>query len=106
MVARAAVQTICKRGYRRQTSFQAVAMIVLSHRALLVVVQLSPKPQLLDRATGVGMAQLTEQEGGQAFYLYAIWIWKIHMEFPYGYGPYGHMDYVWPYGLVNSLRQP
>ena len=30
-----------------------------------MVVQLSPKPQLLDRATGVGMAQLTEQEGGQ-----------------------------------------
>jgi hypothetical protein len=30
-----------------------------------VVVQLSPKPQLLDRATGAGMAQLTEQEGGQ-----------------------------------------
>ena len=30
-----------------------------------MVVQLSSKPQLLDRATGVGMAQLTEQKGGQ-----------------------------------------
>ena len=30
-----------------------------------MVVQLSPKPQLLDRAAGAGMAQLTEQEGGQ-----------------------------------------
>jgi hypothetical protein len=29
-----------------------------------VVVKLSPKPQLLDRATGTGMAQLTKQEGG------------------------------------------
>ena len=56
----------CKGGFAVQKAgFQAVTMIALSHWAWLVVVQLSPKPQLLDRATGMGMAQLTEQEGGQ-----------------------------------------
>ena len=26
------------------------------------------------------------------------------MEFPYGYGLYGHMDYVWPYRNKFGLR--
>ena len=29
---------------------------------------------------------------------------RMDMENPYGYGPYGYMDYVWPYGNKFGLR--